>query len=76
MLLAANQPAEALKAFEASAQREPNRLRGVYGAAQAAVLAGDREKARSYYAKLVALTQNGDGARRELQQAKEYLAQR
>jgi hypothetical protein len=76
MLLAANQPAEALKAFEASAQREPNRLRGVYGAAQAAVLAGDRVKARSYYAKLVALTQNGDGARRELQQAKEYLAQR
>jgi hypothetical protein len=40
------------------------------------VLTGDRAKARSYYAKLVALTQDGDGARRELQQAKEYLAQR
>jgi hypothetical protein len=76
MLIAANQPQEALKAFEASSQREPNRLRGLYGAAQAAVLAGDREKARSYYAKLVALTQNGDGAKRELQQAKAYLAQR
>jgi hypothetical protein len=76
MLLDANRPGEALKAFEASAQREPNRLRGLYGAAQAAALAGDRDKARTYYAKLVALTEKGDGARPELQQAKAYLAQR
>jgi hypothetical protein len=76
MLLDANRPGEALKAFEASAQREPNRLRGLYGAARAAALAGDRDKARTYYAKLVALTEKGDGARPELQQAKAYLAQR
>ncbi|MDB5923340.1 MAG: hypothetical protein JWN13_2276 [Betaproteobacteria bacterium] len=31
---------------------------------------------RTYYAKLVALTKKGDGARLELQQAKAYLAQR
>ncbi len=76
MLLEVGQPAEALKAFESSAQREPNRLRGIYGAAKAAELSGDREKARMYYAKLVALAEKGDGASSELRQAKAYLAQR
>jgi tetratricopeptide (TPR) repeat protein len=76
MLLEVGQPAEALKAFESSAQREPNRFRGIYGAARAAELSGDREKARTYYAKLVALAEKGDGARPELRQAKAYLAQR
>jgi hypothetical protein len=76
MLLEVNQPAEALKAFEAAAQREPNRFRGIHGTAQAAELSGDREKARMYYAKLVALAEKGDGARPELRQAKAYLAQR
>jgi len=76
MLLETGRPAEALAAFETSAQREPNRLRGLYGAARAAALAGDREKARTYYARLVALTTNGDGSRPELQQARAYLAQR
>jgi len=76
MLLEAKQPAEALEAFESSAQREPNRLRGLYGAAQAAALSGNRDKAKQYYAKLIALAEKGDGARRELQQAKAFLAQR
>ena len=76
MLLQANRPVDALEAFEASAQREPNRLRGLYGSAQAAALAGDRQKARTYYAKLVALTEKADSSSRELQEAKEYLAQR
>ena len=76
MLLEANRPAEALKAFEASALREPNRLRGVHGTAKAAALTGDREKARMYYAKLVALTEKADDASRETQEAREYLARR
>lgn len=75
MLLDVKQPAEALKAFEASAQREPNRFRGVYGAAQAAARAGDRDKAKMYYAKFVALTEKADGARPEVPLAKAYLAQ-
>ena len=69
------QPAEALKAFEASAQREPNRFRGVYGAAQAAALSGDRDKAKMYYAKFVALTEKTDDAKPEVRLAKAYLAQ-
>ena len=76
MLLELGQPADALKAFEAAAQREPNRLRGLYGSARAAALSGDRAKAKMYYSKLVALTEKSDGSRPELQQAKAYLAQR
>ena len=76
MLLELKQPALALKEYEASHVREPNRLRGYYGAALAAEGAGDRQKARDYYAKLVELTKNADTARPELTRAKAYLAQR
>jgi hypothetical protein len=41
MLLEMNQPAQALKEFEASHLKEPNRFRGLYGAARAAELSGD-----------------------------------
>ncbi len=75
MLLELKRPAEALKEFEASAQREPNRFRGLAGAAQAAAQAGDLGKARQYYARLVELAGNGD-PRPELARAKAYLAQR
>jgi len=76
MLLELDQPADALRAFESSAQREPNRLRGLYGAATAAARTGDRDKAKRYYAKLVELTATSDGSRPELQQARAYLARR
>ncbi len=75
MLLELKQPALALKEFEATHAREPNRFRGIYGAAQAAEAAGDRQKARDYYAKLVALSKNADSGRPELARAKAYLAQ-
>lgn len=75
MLLELKRPAEALKEFEASAQREPIRFRGLAGAAQAAAQAGDPAKAREYYARLVELAGRGD-PRPELARAKAYLAQR
>jgi hypothetical protein len=51
MLLELKQPAVALKEFEASSADNPNRFRGIYGAALAAAQAGDTAKARSYYAR-------------------------
>jgi hypothetical protein len=75
MLLELGQPALALKEYEASQQREPNRFRGWYGAASAAAKSGDRAKAKSYYTKLAALAQHGD-TRPELQQARQFLAAR
>ena len=76
MLLELKQPALALKEFEASQLREPNRFRGLYGAASAAEAAGDRQKAAEYFGRLLAMTKNADGARPELARAKAYLAQR
>lgn len=76
MLLELKQPALALKEFEASQLREPNRFRGIDGAARAAQAAGDRQKADEYYKKLLDLAKNADGERPELVRAKAYLAQR
>jgi hypothetical protein len=70
MLLELKRPAEALKEFEATMAKEPNRFRGVYGAAQAAEAAGDRQKARTYSARLVEICQRADTpGRPELQEA-------
>jgi tetratricopeptide (TPR) repeat protein len=76
MLLELKQPAAALKEYELSQSREPNRFRGFYGAARAAEAAGDRQKAADYYGKLLALAKNSDGNRPELARAKQYVAQR
>jgi len=76
MLLELKQPAQALKEFESSQQREPNRFRGYYGAARAAEAAGDKRKAAEYYAKLLELGKQADSPRPELVQARAYVAQR
>ena len=76
LLLEMGQPAVALREYEAALHENPNRYRGLYGAARAAEAAGDRQKARNYFAKFVALSTNADTARPELARAKAYLAQR
>src|SRR6185295_180105 len=76
MLLELKQPAAALKEFEASQQREPNRFRNYAGSAMAAETMGDKKKAAAYYAKLLELSKKGDGNRPELARAKAYVAQR
>ncbi len=76
MLLELNQPALALKEFEASHAKEPNRFKGLYGAAKAAALSGDRDKARALYEKLVALAGRADSQRAELVEARTFLAKR
>jgi hypothetical protein len=76
LLLELNQPAEAVMQYEASIAKEPNRFRGVFGAARAAELAGDRDRARKHYGHLI--HQVGDGAadRPELRHAKAFLGTR
>ena len=74
MLLATDQPAEALIEFERSLKHDPNRFRATYGAARAAEAAGNRKVAREYYARLQALSANRDIERPELAQAKAFLA--
>jgi hypothetical protein len=73
MLLELGRPALALREYEASQQREPNRFRGWFGAATAAAKAGERDKAKEYYAKLFELARGGE-SRAELTHARRYLA--
>jgi tetratricopeptide (TPR) repeat protein len=75
MLLELGQPAEALVQFEASHVIEPNRFRGLHGAAHAAALAGETEKAHTYYEALVELASTADSERPELAAAKAFLDQ-
>jgi tetratricopeptide (TPR) repeat protein len=74
MLMEVKRPAEALKEYEQSAKREPDRFRGLYGAALAAEMSGDARTAQRYYARLVQVAGKGD-ARAELRLAKDYLEQ-
>lgn len=74
LLLELREPQQALKEFEASLLVSPNRFNGLYGAAKAAELSGDRKKAAVFYAKLTALGERSDGKRPELQAAKVFLA--
>jgi hypothetical protein len=76
LLLELDNPGQALQAFEASMQREPNRFNGIYGAARAAELSGDGDKARTHYMSLMALCELADSERAELHQARTFLAQR
>ncbi len=73
MLMALTQPAQALAEFERSLKRDPNRFRGIYGAARAAEASGNHKATQDYYAKLQTLTADCDTERSELVHAKEFL---
>lgn len=75
MLLDMNRPDEALKEFEAVQTTEPNRLRAIYGAGQAAEAGGRRDAARRHYAKLVEIAAAADTSRPEIEAAKRFMAQ-
>ena len=73
MLLELKRPAEALKEYEASQTREPNRLRGYHGAGRAAAQAGQHAKAKQHYGQLVAMAGKGE-PRPEVTAARAWLA--
>ncbi len=60
MLLSMNQPEQALKEFETSLQSAVGRLNGLYGAARAAELMGNREKAQAFCRQILAQCEKGD----------------
>jgi tetratricopeptide (TPR) repeat protein len=74
MLLERGMPREALAAFEATMEKEPNRFNGYVGAARAAQAFGDTAKAKSAYEKMVALAAGSDSARPTLAAARAYVA--
>jgi tetratricopeptide (TPR) repeat protein len=74
LLLEMKQPTEAQREFEAALKIYPGRFRGLYGAAQAAELAGDNQGASRYYTKLAAQTSKAGGSRHELNHVREFLS--
>jgi len=71
LLLELKRPSEALKEFEATLAKEPNRFRTLYGAAVAANLAGDRQKAQTYFRELLKVAERADTpGRQELAEAR------
>ncbi|MGE5325674.1 MAG: tetratricopeptide repeat protein, partial [Deltaproteobacteria bacterium] len=73
LLLAQKNPGEALRQFEANLKDNPNRFDGIYGAAQAAELSGDKVAAKKYFAELVKLGAHADHGSEPIGQAKTFL---
>jgi hypothetical protein len=76
MLLELNQPAAAMVEFEATLHTAPNRFNALAGAARAAKLSGNSEKARDYYGKLLSMCDHANGDRPALQDARSLLAKK
>lgn len=74
LLLELGSSQAALPEFEASLSRWPGRFNALYLAGLAAELAGDREKARRYYGKLVTMCEGADKDRPELERARAFEA--
>src|SRR5207244_3894615 len=76
LLLELGRPVEAAQAYAASLAQQPNRARSLFGLARASEQAGDLATARTRYREYLALMQQGDGARAELEIARGALSGR
>jgi tetratricopeptide (TPR) repeat protein len=76
LMLEQKRPTQAITQYEVVLRTAPNRFNSLYGAARAAELVGNRQKARLYYRKLTALSTRATGGRAELELAKRYLAKK
>jgi hypothetical protein len=74
MLLESKDAGGAMKEFEATLSKEPNRFRALHGAARSAAEAGDHAAAKRYFTALVTMCDRaGAPVRGELQQARAAL---
>lgn len=75
MLMTLNRPQEALTEYEAALKTDPNRFHGLAGAAHAAEMANQKDKANTYYAQLLKNCDDGKNSERpELARAKTVVA--
>jgi hypothetical protein len=74
LLLDLQQAGAALGEYEASLAVAPNRLHGLAGAARAARASGDRDKAQTYSAKLLALASHADADRADVVEVRKSAA--
>ena len=76
MLLEMKQPEQALAEYKTDLKFYPNRFNGLYGAAQAAEMAGQMSQATEYYAVLVKTCEGSTSERPELAKAKQAVLAR
>jgi tetratricopeptide (TPR) repeat protein len=74
LLLEIGRPADAQVEFEAALVRAPNRFVALYGAARAAELSGDVDKARRYYSSLLDGPRADNNTRPEIREARAWLS--
>jgi len=74
MLLEMNKPDLALENFELDLKTHCNRFNGLYGAAMAAEMAGNKDKAIVYFKKLIEIADPENCRRPELNHAKLFLS--
>jgi hypothetical protein len=60
LFLQLKRPSEALKEFQATLKKQPNRFWSVYGAAESAKRVGDRKQANIYFQKLLTIANSAD----------------
>lgn len=75
MLLESGRSSDALAAYEASLVKDPKRLRSFDGAGRAAAAAGNADKARFYFSRMVEMA-DANSERPELIKARQFLAAR
>ncbi len=73
MLLDMKHGDQALAEYKASLKFAPNRFNSLYGAAQAAELAGQSAEAGNYYSELIKICEGSDSSRPELAKAKQQV---
>jgi tetratricopeptide (TPR) repeat protein len=74
MLVLMERHSEALEEYEESLRISPNRFNSLYGAGRAAELAGDLNKAKSFYSKVVQITIGIESDRQRFIKAKAFLS--
>jgi hypothetical protein len=73
MLLEMKHPEQALAEYQGDLKFNPKRFNGLYGAAQAAEMAGQASEATEYYAVLVKTCEGGSSGRPELARARQAV---
>ncbi len=73
MLMAHDDPEQALAAYQATLRREPNRFRAIAGAAKAAEVIGNQQLATDYYQQLLDMAEGQMHNRPDLQRAREFV---
>jgi hypothetical protein len=74
LLIEKGRTKDALAAYQTELAIYPRRLRALYGAANAARASGNGALARTYFAQLVKQASRADAAKREVNEAKRFLA--